>query len=237
MSKKRLPEPDSSDDERLGQEAENELTSSSSDEELHKAVRKANDKPKPKTEKPKRNRIPQSKRVEVIQKAIEGKLDPEYSAKKNGKSWIVRRRDFPLDQTPKLDDAIPSTVNHAPPKPTPDEEPPKRRDDDLHLSYVNQQASINSKLSKDLESLSQKYDQLAEKYERHKRKKDDIRKYEAELRALMEDEEQKEKLRTEIKRKYSEPPRSQPQPPQSTAPPKMPVGKYARGRPLSIFEV
>jgi hypothetical protein len=238
MSKRgRKPEPDSSDDERIGKELELEMTSSSSSEELRKLAKEATKKTakKPAEEKPKkpRNRIPQGRRMEVIQRAIEGKQDPEYSASKKGTSWVVRRRELPLDQTARLEAPI------APPKKPVEkveEEPPKKQDE-LHLSYVNQQASINSKLSKDLEALSEKYDYLAEKYERHKRKKDDVRKYEAELKQLMTDEAKKEELRQEIRKTYHEPPRGQPEPPpRPQTPSKLPAGKYARAKPLSIFE-
>jgi hypothetical protein len=51
----------------------------------------------------------------------------------------------------------------------PVEEKPKK--EDLQLSWINMQATVNDSLKRDLESLSEKYERLAQKEERRKKEK------------------------------------------------------------------
>jgi hypothetical protein len=235
---RRAPSPSSSDsDERIGRKVEEELSSSSEDD--------VRNKPK-KTKKP-RNRLPVSRRTEIIQNKQRGIDDPEFCCTQNPKTktWIVRKRKFPLDQTIRHQEPISivkKEVVEEKKEPVKEvvKEPVK---EDLQLSWANMQASANDTLTKQLIELSGKFDKLAGKYEEKKKAK-----------AI---KQKKPKPKKEVKPKkeeeyeyYSdEPP---PRPPKPVARPataprvavparqgpiqRLPMGKYRRAGPLSISQ-
>jgi hypothetical protein len=102
MSRRRSRRPPSSSsdsDERIGRKVEEEL--SSDDDVTNKAQKKSTAKP--------RNRLAISRRTEIIQNKMRGIDDPEFCCTQNlkTKSWIVRKRKFPLDQTARHDEPLP----------------------------------------------------------------------------------------------------------------------------------
>jgi hypothetical protein len=205
-------------------------SSSSSDDIIPKTTDKKKVKSVPAPEAPKRARvrIPANRRLEVIQNKTNGIEDPEYEATRRGTSWVVTRRKMPLDQTAKMQSPILPKKKPERPPPPPPPEPVKKKEENLHLSWANEQASITNSLKKDLTSLSEKYDELAQKYEKHKAKK--------------QKKEDMKNIEATIVKKYHERPREAPPAPtppprpQTPAPQSMPPGKYKRARPLSIFD-
>jgi hypothetical protein len=157
---KRVPVKQSSDsDSDIGRKVEEEL---SSDDDIK-------DKPKKQAPARKRVRLPLSRRTEIIQNKQRGYDDPEYCCTQNPKTktWIVRKRKFPLDQTHRHDEPLPLkkevVVEEEVKEPVKEE-----KKDDLQLSWANMQASKNDGLTKQLSELSAKFDKLAEKYEKKK---------------------------------------------------------------------
>jgi hypothetical protein len=163
MSKRRAPSSDSDSDERIGRKVEEELSSDDDDIE---------DKPKKKAPVRKRIRLPLSRRTEIIQNKQRGYDDPEYCCTQNPKTktWIVRKRKFPLDQTHRHDEPL-SLKEEAPVEEEVKEPVKEEKKDDLQLSWANMQASKNDGLTKQLTELSAKFDLLAEKYEKKKKAK------------------------------------------------------------------
>jgi hypothetical protein len=92
---------------------------------------------------------------------------------------MVRMRKFPLDQSPHLDITagqppmeIPTLQKvQAKTIPAVEEIPVEKKKDDLQLSWINMQATVNDSLKRDLEVLSEKYEKLAQKEEKRKREK------------------------------------------------------------------
>jgi hypothetical protein len=162
MSKRPRPQSSSSDsDERVGRAVEEDLSSSDDNSILDK---------KKKTPAKPRVRLPISRRSEIIDKRKRGIDDPEFSCTQNPKTktWIVRKRKFPLDQTIRHDEPI------APKEPVKEVEPPKeapKEKKDLELSWANMQATTSDALTKQLTELSEKFDKLSEKYEEKKKAK------------------------------------------------------------------
>jgi hypothetical protein len=177
-----------------------------------------------------RIRLAPSRRTEVIQKKIQGIEDPEYSCSHNvaTNTYTVRKRKFPLDQSPKLQEPIPKP--EPTPVPEPVKEPPKP---DLNMTWINMQATVNDSLKKELVSLSQKYDKLSSKYETKKKEKP------VKSDRTEEQDERRQKVYRERPRQpdpvvapIPEPPR-QPPPPQR---PQLRPGQYSRSRGLSISD-
>lgn len=189
----------------------------------------------PKEKKP-RTRLPTGRRLEIIQNKERGIEDPEYSCSKsaNGR-YIVKKRAFPLDQSPHLDTtagtmAIPDLqrvqTTLAPVKEPVKEIIPEKPAKDLQLSWINMQATVNDSLKRDLEALSAKYERLAEKEE--KRKKEKKAKPPAPRSvpqpANVSLEIPPQQIPAQIPQKFQQP-RAQPQ---------LKVGQYARAKPLSL---
>jgi hypothetical protein len=127
-------------------------------------------------------RIPEDKRQEIIALKERGIDDPEYQATRSAKGrWTVKKRKIPIDQSPHLNtDAgtppmpvqvrpIFGVARDSEPVPTKDPEEPKK--DNLELSWINMQATVNDSLKRDLELLSEKYEKLAQKEEKRKKAK------------------------------------------------------------------
>jgi hypothetical protein len=182
-----------------------------------------------------------SRRNEIIQNKMRGIDDPEFSAVQNlsTQTWTVRKRKFPLDQSPKYREDPILVTQPAHPAPAPAPAPPPK--DDLHLSWINMQSQVNDSLKKELGHLAKKYDKLSSKYEEKKTAKKPPKELEEDLE---EDEppEYSEPKRPLVQRKRDPPPPSYaPPPPAYTPPPPPPQrrlrpGQYARARNLSIVD-
>jgi hypothetical protein len=186
--------------------------------------------------------------MEVIAQKVKGIDDPEFSCVQNAKSksWIVRRRKFPLDQTPRLEaqSGTPTPPSHLVPTSEQPRQAPQQTDS--NVAYLNQQPAANDDLRNYLKMLGDKFDHMADKYEEgHKKaKKQKPKEKKREPEPPPEDDIDPEAL-AELKRRYleylreeEEAQRAPPPPPvQQAPPPKKPIGKYtpARGR-LSIFD-
>jgi hypothetical protein len=153
-------------------------SSSSSDSEPPPKKRKAREPVEKAVKAPARSRLPQAKRMQVIELFQKGHQDPEYSCNKSATGrYIVKRRKMPIDQSPHLDVTAGQSPMKIPelqraqtaPIVEPVEEKPKK--EDLQLSWINMQATVNDSLKRDLESLSEKYERLAQKEERRKKEK------------------------------------------------------------------
>jgi uncharacterized protein YdcH (DUF465 family) len=234
-----------SDDERIGAEVEAELSSDSYYSDEPKPPKKKQKKqPPPST----RSRIPSSRRLEVISKKIQGVEDPEFSCVQNAskKSWVVRRRKFPLDQTPKIE-AQSGTV--PPPQPVQQPEPPHQapQQTNSNVSWLNQQPAGNDDLRRDLKMLADKFDRMADKYEEQKKKikKAKAKKQPSPSQQQEEDEidpaelaELKSRYKAYLKEQEEEARRPPPAPQQPPAKPVRPQpARYtpSRGR-VSIFD-
>jgi outer membrane murein-binding lipoprotein Lpp len=239
MSKQGRPRPQSTssdDDERIGRKVEDELTSSDSDTD-----KKTITNTKPKAVKKPRDRLPISRRTEIIQNKQRGIDDPEYCCTQNPKtkSWTVRKRKFPLDQTLRHD----TPLQLVPPK---KEEPvveapvvEEKKKDDLELTWANTQAR-NDKLADLITELSAKFDKLDEKREKAKE-----RARLAKLKAKKEAPKPIAKKEEEYSYYSDDEPPARPAVPAQrrpiTAPQapvmrKLPVGVYRRAGPLSISQ-
>jgi hypothetical protein len=186
----------------------------------------------------KRDRLPISRRTEIIQNKMRGIDDPEFCCTQNlkTKSWVVRKRKFPLDQTIRRDTPITKAeVKIEAPVEVPVEE---KKKDDLQLEWANMKASKNDGLAKQLAELSSKFDQMAEKYEEKKKSKA--------LKAKPKEEPKVEEAEyyTDEEDPPYPPPRVEPPPrpmtaPRQTPPPMQqqifaPVGKYYRNGPIDL---
>jgi hypothetical protein len=120
-------------------------------------------------------RLASDKRAEIIKLKERGIEDPEYQATRSAAGrWTVKRRKIPIDQSPHLDtDAgtrpLPPKAT-KPPEPEPAPEPAPKKDN-LELSWINMQATVNDSLKRDLEALSERYEKLAQKEEKRKKAK------------------------------------------------------------------
>jgi outer membrane murein-binding lipoprotein Lpp len=239
MSKRPRPQSSSSDsDERVGRAVEEDLSSSDDNSILDKKPAKK----KVPVIRP-RVRLPISRRSEIIDKRKRGIDDHEYSCVQNPKTktWIVRKRNFPLDQTIRHETPIPLTKEPVKEVEAPKEVPKK---DDLELSYANSQAG-SDKLTKQLDELSAKFDRLSEKYEAKKKAKSKVAK-------LAKKVAKQVKPATPIKvpkpkEEYSyysddepapvpqaRPLSGRPPTPVPPMPSRLPVGVYRRAGPISI---
>jgi hypothetical protein len=136
---------------------------------------KKSDPKEPKTSAP-RVRLPQAKRMQVIQDKEKGIEDPEYSCSKSSTGrWTVKRRKMPIDQSPHLDTTagtpqLPLKVAVKLPEEAPKEVPQEKpKKEDLQISWINMQATVNDSLKRDLQTLSAKYERLAQKEEKRKK--------------------------------------------------------------------
>jgi hypothetical protein len=113
-----------------------------------------------------------ARRLEIITNKEKGIEDPEYSCTKSAAGrWIVRKRKFPIDQSPHLDVTAGQRPLPTPAPPPQGPEPPKAKKADFQLSWINMQSQVNDSLKRDLEVLSERYDKLAQKEEKRKREK------------------------------------------------------------------
>jgi hypothetical protein len=105
-------------------------------------------------DKPKRVKLSQSRRLEIITNKRNGIEDPEYSAVQNPDTgaWRVSKRKQFLSPTAKVESTSPPGQ-------------------DIHLTWMNMQASVNESLGNELERLSHKYEKLSHKYQDTKEKK------------------------------------------------------------------
>jgi hypothetical protein len=110
--------------------------------------------PEPVVSKPKRVKLSQSRRLEIIANKRNGIDDPEYSAIQNPAtgSWRVCKRKEFLSPTSKIEASSPPNQ-------------------DIHLTWMNMQASVNESIGNELERLSKKYDKISAKYQEKKEKK------------------------------------------------------------------
>jgi hypothetical protein len=189
--------------------------------------KKAPAEKKPPAEKAPQIRLATGKRLEIISMKERGIEDPEYSCSKTttGK-WIVKRRKMPLDQSPHLDTTagtmkIPD-LQRVPTKEIPKEEIPqeKPKKDDLQLSWINMQATVNDSLKRDLVSLSEKYERLAQKEERRKKEK---------AKAPPPPKQIPQQIPPQIPPQYQAP-----VPQQVRSQPQLRTGQYARAKPISL---
>jgi hypothetical protein len=236
-----------SDDERIGQEAEDELSSSSSDSSSDDEPRR---KPRSKGKKTVNARIPSSRRLDIIAKKMSGIEDPEFNCIQNvrTKSWVVRRRKFPLDQTPRVtkqSGTLPPAQVEAPVQPQ--TQVPVHPPNDIAVSWLNQQASVNDSFKRDLEQLAQNYARLADKYEEKKKKpkkekvkevkevkKDKKEKKDKKHKKIDDDDDEADReltrqLRAEYNRQLQmamEQPPQRPQPQREAPSPRKRYGKY-----------
>jgi hypothetical protein len=234
MAKRTKQQSSSDDSERVGRKVEYDLSSDTEDDTIkNKPVKKTMQLPKSPR---KRDRLALSRRTEIIQNKQRGIDDPEYCCTQNPKtkSWTVRKRKFPLDQTIRHSEPIvPAKKAEIEEAPVVEEEPaPPKKKDDLELTWSNTQAR-NDKLTDMLAELSAKFDALAEKRERAK---DKARIAKAKKLAKLQAKKEKEY-------EYSyysddEPPAPAPAEPQRPPAPtrKLPVGVYRRAGPLSISQ-
>jgi hypothetical protein len=155
-----------SGDERIGQQVEDELSSSSSssDSSSEEVREPKRTKMTQQTVPQGRARIAASQRLEIIAKKMQGIEDPQFKCIQNTrtKSWVVRKRKFPLDQTPKVD-AHSGKVPNSPLVPVVPETP-SHSSNEVPVSWLNMQATVNDSLQKTIEKLSANYDKLSEKY-------------------------------------------------------------------------
>jgi hypothetical protein len=171
--------------------------------------------------------------------------DPEFCCTQNlkTKSWVVRKRKFPLDQTIRHEQPLPFKAEVVAPVPEVKEEPPKEpKKDDLELSWANMPASKSDGLAKQLAELSSKFDQMAEKYEEKKKAKA----LKAKPKREIEPEPEKEyEYYSDDEPPYPPPPPPQRpttaprQPPvlqQNNLPRRLPFSKYVRAGPISISQ-
>jgi hypothetical protein len=233
MSRHRRPPSSSSDsDERIGRKVEEELSSSSEDDVRNKPQKKKA------TIKP-RNRLPISRRTEIIQNKMRGIDDPEFCCTQNpkNKSWTVRRRKFPLDQT--IRHEAPIEVKKEVVVEEKKEPVKEEKKEDLELSWANMQASHNDGLAKQLAELSSKFDKISEKYEEKKKAKAKPKPpkpkpkpqpKETEYEYYSDDEPAPPPPRPATAPRQTPPPMAQ----QRQLPQRLPVGVYRRAGPLSI---
>jgi hypothetical protein len=141
---------------------------------LQKMIEEIRDKPIPSDDGKKYQRLAAEKRLAVIALKEKGIEDPEYRATRSAAGrWTVKKRKFPIDQSPDLDRTAGSPPLRMPePAPSPiAPEPAPQKKDSLDLNWINMQATVNDSLKRDLESLSEKYEKLAQKEEKRKRLK------------------------------------------------------------------
>jgi hypothetical protein len=173
--------------------------------------------------------------------------DPEFCCTQNlkTKSWIVRKRKFPLDQTVRHEQPLPLKSEPIVVEEKKEEPPKEPKKEDLELSWANMAASKNDGLTKQLAELSSKFDQLAEKYEEKKKAKA--------IKAKPKKEPPVKPNKLEEYEYYSDDEPPYPLPPQGrpataprqTPPPmqqqrqlpqRLPMGKYIRSGPISISQ-
>jgi hypothetical protein len=179
--------------------------------------------------KPKKvyQRLPNDKRQEIISLKERGIEDPEYQATRSPAGrWTVKKRKFPLDQSPHLDTtagtapirvtpgAFRAPPPEAAPAPAPPPPAPEPKKDNLDLNWINMQTHVNDSLKRDLELLSEKYDKLAQKEEKRKKAK--------------------AKMAQVMARPPPQAPPPQPQAPPARAPVQPRPGLYHRADKLSI---
>jgi hypothetical protein len=133
-----------------------------------KEVLKKVEPPVPRTQ----GKLAAAKRLEIITNKEKGMEDPDYACTKSATGrWNVRKRKFPIDQSPHLD----VTAGQRPlPTPAPkavEDGPPRAKKADFQLSWINMQEQVNDSLKRDLELLSERYDKLAQKEEKRKKEK------------------------------------------------------------------
>jgi hypothetical protein len=171
---------------------ESDSSESSEEEKPKKRVRKVVKKEEPVKEAPEKaptepsekkvyQRLAAEKRLEIISLKERGIEDPEYQATRSAAGrWTVKKRKFPIDQSPHLDTTagtmqVPPTpvrpVFNQPVAPVAQPVPEPVKKDNLDLNWINTQAMVNDSLKRDLEVLSEKYDKLAQKEEKRKRAK------------------------------------------------------------------
>jgi hypothetical protein len=170
---------------------------------------------------------------------MQGIEDPEFNCVQNAhtKSWVVRRRKFPIDQTPRVN----KQSGTLPPAPVetpsqPQVQVPVHPPNDIAVSWLNQQATVNDSLKRDLEQLSQNYARLADKYEEKKKKvkKEKVKEVKKEKKPKKkEDDEDDKELMRQLRAEYDrqmrlamEQPPPRPQPERQAPPPRKPYGKY-----------
>jgi hypothetical protein len=173
------------DDEKIGRQVDDELSSDSSSSSEPKPKRKAVKKPP--------TRIPAGKRTDIIAKKMQGIEDPEFTCTQNPgkKTWSVKRRRFPLDQTPQVNaqvGSLPSPLAPVTPVAPVAHPAPSA---DMNVTWLNNQTVVNDSLKRTLEELSGKYEKLASKYEEKKKKVKKVKK----AKAQMTEQEQEELLR------------------------------------------
>jgi hypothetical protein len=178
-------------------------------------------------------RLGNDKRLEIISLKERGIEDPEYQATRSAAGrWTVKKRKFPLDQSPRIDNTMQAPATRvtpvfsqpapAPSVPEPVAPPPQPapKKDNLDLNWINTQAMVNDSLKKDLELLSDKYDKLAQKEEKRKKAKAKF-------------------AQPPPPAAQAPPPKAIPEPASAPRPTQAPVqpqrrGLYRRGKPLNI---
>jgi hypothetical protein len=197
-------------------------TSSSTDSDTESAEEVPKKVRQPAKTQP-RIRLPTGKRLEIISAKERGIEDPEYQASKSATGkWIVKKRKFPIDQSPRLDTTAGTPALKIEEKNVQEvvEIVPEKKKDDLQLSWINMQATVNDSLKRDLKALSEKYERLAQKEEKRKKETKLVGKT--------------------VAPKSAPPPQQSPPPQRTEAPQRTPVqlraGQYARARPISLSQ-
>jgi hypothetical protein len=163
--------------------------------------------PPPVVSTPKRVKLSQSKRLEVIANKRNGIEDPEYSAVQNPTtgSWRVSKRKTLLAPTTKVE------ATSAPPG------------HDILVTWMNMQQNQNEELKDELKRLGRKYEKIASKYEEKKTK------------TVPEESHPPPKARQEPP-KIPAPPKPIPQPIQTPPKPVLRRGQYMRGTRLHVSD-
>jgi hypothetical protein len=163
--------------------------------------------------------------------------DPEFCCTQNvkNKSWTVRRRKFPLDQTQRHDAPItPAPKPEVAPVPEKPEAPADVKKDNLELSWANMQASANDGLSKQLAELSAKFEKISEKYEEAKKEKAKPKKPKPKVKLPPPPPQEEYEYYTDEEELIPPPPVRSSTVPQ--IPRQVPVGVYRRAGPISISQ-
>jgi hypothetical protein len=107
---------------------------------------KPKEKPKskePKPEKPKRQRLSNMRREQIIARFKQGAEDPEYEVSESNGTFRVSKRKSFYSPSAKIDSG----------------------QGDIHLKWMNLQTQMNEALTHDLHKLRKKYEKLSEQYE------------------------------------------------------------------------